>query len=397
VPPRVLSLLEVDVALIRSCPVTPDDFRVLAQRRLPRFLFDYVDGGSGSEQTLQANTADWANVRLRQRVLVNVSGIDTAASMAGTACAMPLALAPIGLGGMTARRGEVQALRAAESSEVPFTLSTVGVCGLEELAEAASKPFWFQLYMIRDRGIVSALLDRAWAAGCRTLLFTVDLPTFGPRHRDPRNGVSMPGLRPKVLRISQLLSRPGWLWNVALRGRPLSLGSMQDHVAAAGNPDTFRQWVNEQFDPTVTWQDIEWLRTKWRGRLVLKGILDVADAEAAVAAGVDGIVVSNHGGRQLDGVASTAVALPRIVRAVDGRIEVLVDGGIDSGIDLFRALALGANGALIGRPWVWALSGGGQNGLRQLLNSYREELRLAMALTGVTRVSDIGAHCLDLR
>lgn len=379
--------------MIRPCPATPADYRNLARRQLPRFLFDYVDGGAGAEQSLRQNERAWSEVVLRQRVMIDVTGIKTDAALAGQDYAMPLALAPIGLGGMMARRGEVQAVRAAQAQVIPFTLSTVGLCGLDELA-ATGAPFWFQLYMLRDREIVEALLQRAWSAGCRTLLFTVDLPMPGSRHRDTRNGLAVPGLRPRLLKIAQLSARPGWLWNVALRGGPLSLGSMTEHVAAASDPDAFRRWVDEQFDPGVTWVDIAWLRERWPGRLLLKGILDAEDARQAVDAGVDGIVVSNHGGRQLDGVSATATVLPAIVEAVGDRIEVLVDGGIRSGIDLFRALALGADGALIGRPWVWALAAGGQSALARMLASFRDELRIAMALTGVTRVADIGRHCL---
>ncbi len=379
--------------MIRPCPATPADYRNLARRQLPRFLFDYVDGGAGAEQSLRQNERAWSEVVLRQRVMIDVTGIETDTALAGQDYAMPLALAPIGLGGMMARRGEVQAVRAAQAQVIPFTLSTVGLCGLDELA-ATGAPFWFQLYMLRDREIVEALLQRAWSAGCRTLLFTVDLPMPGSRHRDTRNGLAVPGLRPRLLKIAQLSARPGWLWNVALRGGPLSLGSMTEHVAAASDPDAFRRWVDEQFDPGVTWVDIAWLRERWPGRLLLKGILDAEDARQAVDAGVDGIVVSNHGGRQLDGVSATATVLPAIVEAVGDRIEVLVDGGIRSGIDLFRALALGADGALIGRPWVWALAAGGQSALARMLASFRDELRIAMALTGVTRVADIGRHCL---
>ena len=379
--------------MIRPCPATPADYRNLAWRQLPRFLFDYVDGGAGAEQSLRRNERAWSEVVLRQRVMIDVTGIKTDAALAGQDYAMPLVLAPIGLGGMMARRGEVQAVRAAQAQVIPFTLSTVGLCGLDELA-ATGAPFWFQLYMLRDREIVEALLQRAWSAGCRTLLFTVDLPMPGSRHRDTRNGVAVPGLRPRLLKIAQLSARPGWLWNVALRGGPLSLGSMTEHVAAASDPDAFRRWVDEQFDPGVTWVDIAWLRERWPGRLLLKGILDAEDARQAVDAGVDGIVVSNHGGRQLDGVSATATVLPAIAEAVGDRIEVLVDGGIRSGIDLFRARALGADGALIGRPWVWALAAGGQSALARMLASFRDELRIAMALTGVTRVADIGRHCL---
>ncbi|QKK03306.1 MAG: L-lactate dehydrogenase [Pseudomonadota bacterium] len=381
--------------MIRGVPATIDDYSKRARGRLPRFLYDYYAGGSGREQTLAANAADWDEIRLRQRVLINVEAIETGTTLAGEAFAMPLVLAPIGLGGMAARRGEVQALAAAEAAGVPFTLSTVGICGIDELSVAAERPFWFQLYMIRDRGIVESVIDRAWEAGCRTLLFTVDLPMPGPRHRDTRNGVAVPGLRPKLMKMGQLLSRPGWVWDVALRGKPMSLGTMNPHVPAASSPDAFRKWIDTQFDPTVTWADIEWLRDKWRGRLIIKGIFDVTDAERAVAVGVDGIVVSNHGGRQLDGVASTASKLPDIARVVGEHTEVLVDGGIRSGIDVYRALGLGAHGALIGRAWVWALAGGGRTGLDRMLAGMREELRLAMALTGVKRIADIGPDCLD--
>jgi L-lactate dehydrogenase (cytochrome) len=381
--------------MIRRIPTTIDDFRERSRRRLPRFLYDYYAGGSGRERTLAANAADWDTVKLRQRVLVDVDAIDTATQMAGENCAMPLALAPIGLGGMAARRGEVQALAAAEQAGVPFTLSTVGICGLDELSQAAERPFWFQLYMIREREIVEKVIDSAWAAGCRTLVFTVDLPMPGPRHRDTRNGMAVPGARARLLKLGQVLSRPRWLWNVPLRGGPMCLGTMNPHVPAASDPDSFRRWIDTQFDPTVTWADIEWLREKWKGRLLLKGILDVDDAERAIAVGVDGIVVSNHGGRQLDGVSSTAVKLPEIAGSVGGRCEILVDGGIRGGIDVYRALALGASGVLVGRAWIWALAGGGRAGLDQTLAGIRDELRLAMALTGVKRIADIGPHCLD--
>jgi len=381
--------------MIRQLSVTSADFRRHARRRLPRFLFDYYTGGAGREKTMAANVADWAAVGLRQRVLVDVDGIDTSSRLAGTDCALPLALAPVGLAGMAARRGETQAVRAANAAGVPFALSTVGLCGLDEVAAASTAPFWFQLYMIRDRAVVEAVLDQAWAAGCRTLIFTVDLPMPGPRHRDVRNGMAVPGVHAKLLRISQVLARPGWVWDVAVRGKPMNLGTMNPHVAAASDPDSFRRWIDTQFDPRVTWSDIQWLRGKWAGKLLLKGILDVDDARSAVAAGADGIVVSNHGGRQLDGVASTASMLPRIVGAVGERTEVLVDGGIRGGIDVFRALALGARGVLIGRPWVWALAAAGQPGLARLLAGFRAELRLAMALTGVRRINDIGPDCLD--
>lgn len=381
--------------MIRPCPVTTADYRERARRRLPRFLFDYVDGGAGEETTLAANARDWSRLNLRQRVLVDVEGVDTASTLAGEAVSLPLALAPIGLGGLMARRGETQAVRAANAARIPFTLSTVGICSLEEVAAAAQAPFWFQLYWLRDRGIVQALLERAWAVGCRTLVFTIDLPVPGMRHRDPRNGMSLPGLRPKLLKISQILSRPGWIWNVALRGKPMLFGNLHEQVPAARDLNAFRAFIDAQFDPRVTWMDIDWLRARWQGRILLKGILDAEDARAAAQSGADGLIVSNHGGRQLDGAASTASRLPAIVEAVGGKTEVLVDGGLRSGVDLFRALALGAHGALIGRPWVYALAGAGEQGLRELLATWQKELATTMALTGVTRVDDIGPQHLE--
>ena len=371
------------------------DYRALAQRRLPRFLFDYVDGGAGDEGTLAANVADLAALHLRQRVLVDVDHVDTSAVLAGEACAMPLALAPIGLGGLTARRGEVQAVRAANAAGVPFTLSTVGICPLAEVAAASSAPFWFQLYMIRDRGVIEALLARAWEAGCRTLVFTVDLPIPGLRHRDVRNGMNATGARVALLRASQVLARPGWIWDVALRGKPLRFGCLNEQVPNARNLNAFKTWVDAQFDASVTWRDIQWLRRCWKGRLLLKGVLDVEDARQAVGVGADGIVVSNHGGRQLDSVAASIAKLPAIVHAVGRQTEVLVDGGIRSGTDVFKALALGARGVLIGRPWVWALAAAGEPGLRTYLASVQRELRLAMMLTGTTRIADINGRHLD--
>jgi len=376
-------------------PVTTDDYREKARARLPGFLFDYLDGGAADEQTLRANETGWVNINLRQRVLVNVENVDTTTTLVGQTCSMPVVLAPLGLAGMMARRGEVQAVRAANAAGIPFTLSTVGICAVEEVQAAATEAAWFQLYMLRDRPRVAALLDKAWAAGCRTLVFTVDLPLPGMRHRDFRNGLSSKGPRTRLLKIQQLLSRPGWLWNVAVRGGPLSFGNLSDALPDAGNLDAFKEWIDAQFDPTVTWADLEWIRKHWQGRLLLKGILDVEDARQAVRVGADGIVVSNHGGRQLDGVASGAGKLPDIVAAIGSQTEVLVDGGVRSGTDVFRALALGARGVMIGRPWAFALAGGGEAGLTRLLLSWQQELRLAMTLTGVTRITDIGADQLD--
>ncbi len=379
----------------RALPVTADDYRALARRRLPRFLFDYIDGGAGAEQTLAANAAAWSRMQLRQRVLVDVAGVDPSTSLLGETCTLPLVLAPIGLAGMMARRGETRAVRAANAAGVPFTLSTVGLCGLDEVAAAASAPFWFQLYWLRDRGIVQALLERAHAAGCKTLVFTVDLPLAGMRLRDLRNGMAGRGLRPRLLKATQLLARPGWLWDVAVRGGPLRLGSLETHVPTARDLDAFRRFIDAQFDPTVTWADLAWLRQRWPGRIVLKGILDADDARSAVAAGVDALVVSNHGGRQLDGAVATAARLPAIVAAVGDRTTVLVDGGVRSGVDVFRALALGARGVMIGRPWIFALAAGGERALTSMLACWQRELATTMALTGVTRIADIGAQQID--
>jgi len=373
-----------------SYPATAADWRGLARQRLPRFLFDYVDGGAGDEATLAANVQGFAALRLRQRVLVDVSQIETRCQLGGQDCAMPLALAPIGLAGMMARRGEAQAARAAAAAGLPFTLSTVGICPLAEVAAAAGTPPWFQLYMLRDRGAVQALLQQAWEAGSRTLVFTVDLPTTGLRHRDTRNGLAHGGARAALLRASQVLARPGWVRRVALGGKPLIFGNLAAQVPGGRDLNAFKAWVDAQFDPSVTWADIAWLRGQWRGRLIIKGVLDADDARAAVDSGADAIVVSNHGGRQLDGAPATAQALPAIAQDLGARTQVLVDGGVRSGADVFKALALGAHGVLIGRPWVWALAGGGAAGVRQLLDTWQRELAVTMRLAGVTRVADIG-------
>ena len=376
-------------------PASASDYRERARRRLPRFLFDYVDGGAGEESSLTANRQALAALHLRQRVLVDVDAVTTDTRLLGEPTSMPVVLAPVGLGGLMARRGEVQAVRAAEGAGIPFALSTVGVCGLEEVRAASQRPFWFQLYMLRDRGVVEALLQRAWDAGCRTLVFTVDLPIPGVRHRDIRNGMDATGLRSTLLRLSQVLARPGWIWNVALHGKPLRFGCLTEQVPDGRNLNAFKQWVDAQFDASITWHDIEWLRQRWQGRLLLKGILDTADANQAAAVGADGLVVSNHGGRQLDGVAGSLTKLPAIAQAVGDRLEVLVDGGIRSGTDIFKALACGARGVMLGRPWVWALAADGETGLRDYLALLQRELRLAMMLTGTTRIDQINSTHLD--
>lgn len=380
-------------------PATANDYRRLAERRLPRFLFDYIDGGASQEHTLKANQQAWQHIFLKQKVLIDVEQISTATELFGETLSMPLALAPIGLAGMMAQRGEAQAVRAANTMQVPFTLSTVGICSIEEVANTSSSPFWFQLYMIRDRTYIQALLKKAWAAGCRTLVFTVDLPQPGMRYRDTRNGLNAKGFIATYHRLQQVLARPGWIWRVALKGKPLTFGNLADVAPAGSKLDAFKAWVDNQFDPSVTWNDIAWLRQHWQGNLILKGILDAQDAEQAAIVGADAIVVSNHGGRQLDGTPATANALPHIAAHLKNisykSPKILVDGGIRSGNDIFRALALGADGVMIGRPWIWALASGGEPALIQLLTHWQRELELAMMLTGVTRITDINASHLE--
>jgi L-lactate dehydrogenase (cytochrome) len=367
------------------------DYREVARRRLPPFLFEYIDGGSYAEVTLRRNIADLEQVALRQRVLTNVSDIDTSAILFGQSLAMPVALAPIGLAGMNARRGEVQAARAAEASRVPFCLSTVSACDLGEVKRETGAPFWFQLYMIRDRGFMRELLAKAGEAGCSALIFTVDMPVPGTRYRDYRSGLAgAPGLGGAMRRFFQAATHPGWAWDVGLLGRPHQLGNVAPVLGKNTGLEDFFAWMRNNFDPSVTWRDLDFIRSEWKGPLIIKGILDVEDARAAAELGADGIVVSNHGGRQLDGVLSTARALPPIAEAVGDKLTVLADGGVRSGLDVVRLLALGAKGVLLGRIWAYALAGRGQAGVAHMLQLVEAEMRVAMALTGCTKVADIG-------
>ena len=371
------------------------DYRELARRRLPRFLFDYLDGGSLSETTLRGNVSALAAVQLRQRVLRDVSGADLSTVVLGQRWQLPVALAPIGLGGLTARRGEVQAVRAAEQAGVPFILSTVAACPIEEVARAATQPFWFQLYMIRDRAFMRDLLARARAAACSTLVFTVDMPVPGTRYRDYHSGLAgAPGLRGQLRRVGQALAHPRWAWDVGLCGRPHQLGNIAPVLGDKTGLEDFFAWMRGNFEPQLNWRDLEWIRAEWQGPIILKGVLDVEDAREAVAQGVDGLIVSNHGGRQLDGVPSTAQALPLIAAAVGDQLTVLADGGVRSGLDVLRLLALGARGVLLGRAWVWALAAGGQPAVERMLSLLAAELRVAMALTGTRRIADIDRSVL---
>ncbi|HEY6452048.1 MAG TPA: FMN-dependent L-lactate dehydrogenase LldD [Steroidobacteraceae bacterium] len=370
------------------------DYRELARRRLPRFLFDYVDGGAGAEVTLRRNVTDLEAVALRQRVLRDVSSLDLRTELFGCAMAMPIVLAPIGMVGLNARRGEVQAARAAERAGVPFCLSTVSTCSVSEVARGVRQPFWFQLYMIRDRGFMRALLAEA-AAHCSVLLFTVDLPVAGSRYRDVRSGLTgAPGFLGSLQRISQALARPRWAWDVGLRGRPHTLGNLTPVMGTRSMLSDYFAWIRGNFDPGVTWKDIEWVRGHWPGPLVVKGILDIEDARTAANCGADGLVVSNHGGRQLDGTPSTAQALPLIAQAVGASLTVLVDGGVRSGLDVVRMLALGAKGVLLGRAWAYALAARGEAGVAHVLELIEAEMRVALSLTGCARARQITGELL---
>jgi L-lactate dehydrogenase (cytochrome) len=380
---------------LRLAPATVSDYRRLAEARLPRQLFDYIDGGAVDERTLAANHDDFARFHLRQRVLRDVSSVDTGAGLFGTRAAMPVVLAPVGLAGLMRRRGEVQAARAAEAMGVPFCLSTVGLCSLEEVRAATKAPFWFQLYMMRDRGYVRELLQRARKEGVDTLVFTVDLAVVGSRHRDTRNG--MGGGLSTLARLRSALNfaaHPRWLVDVALGGRPLVFGNLASYVASAKNIRQFRSWIDSQFDPSVTWKDIDWLRQEWPGTLIIKGILEPEDARAAAKAGAQGVVVSNHGGRQLDSTPSSISALPRIAHAIGDRIQVMMDGGVHTGQDVVKALALGARSVMIGRAWVYALAARGEAGVRHILAQMQREIEVTLALTGLTTTAAIDADVL---
>ncbi|PZN93300.1 MAG: L-lactate dehydrogenase [Alphaproteobacteria bacterium] len=362
------------------------DFRTAARRRLPHFLFEYIDGGSYQQVSLARNVADLAQLSLDQRVLRDVSAVDPSVTLFGQRFSLPLILAPVGLAGLNARRGEVQAARAALAAGTVLCLSTVSACSIEEVSAGSGHPPWFQLYMLRDRGFVAAMLQRAATANCPALVFTVDLPVPGARYRDRRSGLTgAPGLAGDLRRLGQALARPRWCWDVGLLGRPLTLGNVAG-VLGSGTPlGDFLGWLADNFDPAASWADLEWVRQLWKGPLIVKGILHPDDARAAAAIGVDGIVVSNHGGRQLDGAFSAVAALPGIVDAVGGSVKILADGGVRSGLDILRYRALGADAVLAGRPWVWALAAAGERGVAQLLSMFDAELRVAMALTGQTR------------
>lgn len=372
------------------------DLREMARRRLPNIFFEYIDGGSYAEETLRRNVADLEAISLRQRVMRDMSVLDMGVETLGQTLKMPVGLSPVGMAGMYARRGETQAARAAAAAGVPFCLSTVGVCSIEEVAATGVAP-WFQLYMLKDRGYMRALLGRAKQAGCPVLVFTVDLPIPGARYRDTRSGFT--GLPPLAAALNQLregVTHPAWTWDVGLNGRPHTLGSVAGAVHESRRVPDFLAWISRNFDRTVTWKDMDWVRENWDGPIVVKGVLDAADARDAVKAGAQGLVVSNHGGRQLDGVRSSIAALPRIAQAVGSDLEVYMDGGIRSGLDVLKAMALGAKACFVGRAWAYALGAGGQTKVTRMLDILRAELAVAMILTGCANVRDAGRDLLDL-
>ncbi|EJK90668.1 FMN-dependent L-lactate dehydrogenase LldD [Klebsiella pneumoniae] len=371
----------------------PSDYREAARRRLPRFLFDYIDGGAVAENTMNANAAELASVALRQRVLSGAGEPTLATTILDDAWAMPVALGPVGATGMYARRGEVQAARAASRAGIPYTLSTVSVCSIEEVASHASGALWSQLYVLKDRGYMRNALERAWAAGMKTLVFTVDMPIPGSRYRDNRSGMSGP--HATLRQYLQACTHPRWAMNVGLAGRPLSFGNIEAYTGHKMTMDDYMGFISNNFDPSIAWHDLEWIRDSWQGKLIIKGILDADDARNAVRLGADGIVVSNHGGRQLDGAIPTARALPRVVDAVGDDLTVLADSGVRSGVDVIRLLALGAKGVLLGRAYIYALAAAGEAGVAHLLRLFAEDMKVTMTLTGATSPSAISLDCLD--
>ncbi|UUM32859.1 FMN-dependent L-lactate dehydrogenase LldD [Vibrio japonicus] len=368
------------------------DYRKAAKAKLPPFLFHYIDGGSYGEHTLRRNTEDLAEIALKQRVLKNMSDLSLDTEIFGEKFALPIALSPVGLTGMYARRGEVQAAKAAEKKGIPFTMSTVSVCPIEEVTPAIQRPMWFQLYVLKDRGFMRNVLERAKAAGVTTLVFTVDMPVPGARYRDMHSGMSGPNAAAR--RVFQAMRHPQWAFDVGLFGKPHDLGNISTYRGEPTKLEDYIGWLGENFDPSISWKDLEWIRDFWDGPMIIKGILDVEDAKDAVKFGADGIVVSNHGGRQLDGVMSSAKALPSIADAVKGDLKIFVDSGIRTGLDVVRMLAMGADCAMLGRSYIYALAAQGQMGVENLLDLYEKEMRVAMTLTGAKSIQDLNRDSL---
>ena len=369
-----------------------EDLRERARRKVPKAFFEYADSGSYNEETLRANRADLETIKLRQRVMVDVSQRDISTTIVGQKVSVPFALAPIGLCGMQYGDGEILSAQAAEEANIPFILSTMSINSIEQVAEATTKPFWFQLYVIRDRGFSKDILARAAKVGCNALVLTVDLQVLGQRHRDIRNGMTVPP-ELRLKNIIDVATKPGWVLSI-LKGKSKTFGNLAGHVKGMDDVTSLAQWTNSQFDPALNWKDVDWIKKIWPGKLIIKGILDVDDAKTAVKLGADAIVVSNHGGRQLDGAPSSISALAAIAQAVGSDTEVLFDGGIRTGADMLRALAIGARACLIGRAYIYGLGADGKAGVAKAIDILKKEFSVAMALTGTTRVADIGPHVI---
>ncbi|TCR69623.1 alpha-hydroxy acid oxidase [Bosea sp. BK604] len=375
-----------------SQPLTIEDLRVLAQRRVPRMFYDYADSGAWTEGTYRANESDFARIKLRQRVAVDMTNRSLASTMIGQPVSMPVALAPTGLTGMQHADGEILAARAAAKAGVPFTLSTMSICSLEDVANHTGSPFWFQLYVMKDRDFITRLIQRAKAAHCSALVLTLDLQILGQRHKDIRNGLSAPP-KPTLVNILNLMTKPRWCLGMLDTPRR-SFGNIVGHAKGVGDLSSLSSWTSEQFDPQLNWDDVKWIKDLWGGKLILKGILDPEDAELAVKSGADALIVSNHGGRQLDGALSSIAALPSILDAVGGRMEVLMDGGIRSGQDVLKAIALGAKGVFIGRAFLYGLGAMGEEGVTRTLDIIRKELDITMALCGKRDILDVDKSIL---
>jgi L-lactate dehydrogenase (cytochrome) len=364
-----------------------EDMRQLSRRRIPKMFFDYAEAGSYAEETLRANRTDLERIKLRQRVLVDVSQRDLSTTIIGEPAPLPLGLGPVALTGMQHRDGEIAACRAAQAARLPYCLSTMSICSIEDVAEAVDKPFWFQLYVMKDRGFVKSLIERAAAAKCSALVLTIDLQVLGQRHCDTKNGLSVPPAI-RLKNVLDIATKPGWVWGM-LRGKRKTFGNLAGYTPSDANVASLASWISTQFDPALSWKDVEWVKSLWPGKLIIKGVLDLEDARLAVKSGADAVVVSNHGGRQLDGAPSAISALPIIADAVGSEIEIMFDGGIRSGQDVMRALALGARSCLIGRSYIFGLGAGGQAGVTRAIEIIRNELDVTMALCGVNRVRDI--------
>ena len=369
-----------------------EDLRQLHKRRVPKAFFDYADRGSYSEATLRANHDDLQQIKFRQRILVDVSKRDLSTTILGAPASLPLILAPVGLLGMQHGDGEIHACRAAQAAGIPFTQSTMSICSIEDIAAAVDKPFWFQLYVMKDRGFIKSLIERAVAAKCSALVLTVDLQVMGQRHADIKNGMTVPP-EWSLSKLIDFATKPSWVSGV-LRGKRRTFGNLVGHLKGTDDITALSSWISSQFDTTLSWKDVDWIRSIWPGKLVLKGILDVEDAEIAAKSGAQAIVVSNHGGRQLDGAPSSIEVLPEIVDSVGSRIEIMFDGGIRSGQDVMRALALGAKSCMIGRAFAYGLGAAGEAGVAKAIDILRNELSTTMGLCGVNTIAEIGEHVL---